>query len=628
MKKHLLKLYPLAMVAHGKDEHSAGDGDVTSGSSSAAAGTVFSQICFPQLEENLREMMPFCLTIVALFLYVYFSCSKIKVFRSKVGIAASAAVTVLMTICMALGMSGVGLSVSSPVYFVPYLVAFISLENVLVVTRSVVGTPEHLDVKVRVAQGLGKEGWNMTKNLFCQITILTMGYAVGALTSYSEGHHHQSQLGGGPAERSPGFGVHAQEFCLLAVMGLLSDFFMQTFFFVTVLSMDMYSFELCDEVRTRTTPNSGSGKLSSGVFDKTSGTISGGEPKNAVFSIFRSDSSGTCNVMIYPWDNDDVDRRVRQRQALLTSEDQGRVGEARRVKLLYFWAQRRIVQRVFVLVMLGWLSTVVLNQFSLVDVSRAAGAALHGLPTSALLTSLRRETTNSTFSEAEKVDDDRQKSGGGNGGPLFDEPWRRLPARHWPMLFGIYNLSLHGRCLTMLPPIRLSMVVSPEMAKSLRHPDEAAILESESRGDVDHLGKNVSEDEEDVDDEAEAEETRGLLHPDMPELSPFTPTSRHELLLAFVLAAPTFLFLTYLCVLLYRCICPKDYAEWRSSWYKATAGADDASAAPDPSGRAPHPSDRYTQVWRDLLTCSKQAVAEVVSERRLVGCDTFPTCRY
>jgi len=36
----------------------------------------------------------------------------------------------------------------------PYLVVVIGLENVLVVTKSVVSTPVHLEVKLRVAQGL------------------------------------------------------------------------------------------------------------------------------------------------------------------------------------------------------------------------------------------------------------------------------------------------------------------------------------------------------------------------------------------------------------------------------------------------------------------------------------------
>ena len=95
-------------------------------------------------------------------------------------------------------------AINTKVYFVPYLVAFISSENILIVTRSIIESPAHLDVKIRVAQGLGKEGWNMTKNLFCEITILTAVFiVVGFMDSTT------------------------QEFCTLAVMGLLADFFLR-----------------------------------------------------------------------------------------------------------------------------------------------------------------------------------------------------------------------------------------------------------------------------------------------------------------------------------------------------------------------------------------------------------------
>ena len=44
-------------------------------------------------------------------------------------------------------MVGQSLGGSGYVYLVPYAVAFISLENVLVITRSIVSTPAHLDIK-------------------------------------------------------------------------------------------------------------------------------------------------------------------------------------------------------------------------------------------------------------------------------------------------------------------------------------------------------------------------------------------------------------------------------------------------------------------------------------------------
>ena len=77
-------------------------------------------------------------------------------------------------------------------------------------------------VQVRVAQGLAREGWNITKNLFSEITVLTCGFFLGVLQA------------------------EVQDFCLLAVMGLLADFYLQTFFFVTILSIDIGRSELVD----------------------------------------------------------------------------------------------------------------------------------------------------------------------------------------------------------------------------------------------------------------------------------------------------------------------------------------------------------------------------------------------
>ena len=45
-----------------------------------------------------------------------------------------------------------------------------------------------------------------------------------------------------------------QEFCRVAVMGLLSDFFLQTFFFTTILSMDIGQMELSDVLQKQPSP--------------------------------------------------------------------------------------------------------------------------------------------------------------------------------------------------------------------------------------------------------------------------------------------------------------------------------------------------------------------------------------
>jgi hypothetical protein len=83
----------------------------------------------------------------------------------------------------------------------PYTVVFVGLENVLVLTRSVVSTPAHLDTKIRVAQGLSREGWGIAKNLLLELTVLTAGLCTMQ-----------------PA---------VQEFCIFAIVGLVCDFFLQ-----------------------------------------------------------------------------------------------------------------------------------------------------------------------------------------------------------------------------------------------------------------------------------------------------------------------------------------------------------------------------------------------------------------
>ena len=55
------------------------------------------------------------MTLLVLFWYVYFSCNKIELVRSKLGIALSAVFTVLGAVTMSLGMSGVSLNIHSKV---------------------------------------------------------------------------------------------------------------------------------------------------------------------------------------------------------------------------------------------------------------------------------------------------------------------------------------------------------------------------------------------------------------------------------------------------------------------------------------------------------------------------------
>jgi hypothetical protein len=54
------------------------------------------------------------------------------------------------------------------------------------------------------------------------------------------------------------------------------------------------------------------------------------------------------------------------------------------------------------------------------------------------------------------------------------DPWKRLSHYHWPAILSLYNISLSGHYISILPPIRLSHAVSSEQARALRNPDEKA----------------------------------------------------------------------------------------------------------------------------------------------------------
>ena len=150
------------------------------------------------------------------------------------GLAFAAVTQVILSLCMSVGIcSYFGLTPTlhgSEIF--PYLIIFIGFENIVVLTKSVVSTPFDLDVRYRIALGLKKESWVITKILTFELIIICSGLFTMV-----------------PA---------IQEFCLFAYVGLLIDFFMQMIFFVTVLSIDIRRMELSDLNKKRSLPSAAS----------------------------------------------------------------------------------------------------------------------------------------------------------------------------------------------------------------------------------------------------------------------------------------------------------------------------------------------------------------------------------
>ena len=113
----------------------------------------------------------------------------------------------------------------------PYLVIFIGLENLVVLTRAVTSSQAQKqfdDIRERVAHALRAESWTISKHLVYELVIVMIGFITYVPT--------------------------IREFCQLALIGILIDFFMQINFWLAVLSIDIRRFTV--GLRKKTKSNS------------------------------------------------------------------------------------------------------------------------------------------------------------------------------------------------------------------------------------------------------------------------------------------------------------------------------------------------------------------------------------
>ncbi|CAG0921928.1 unnamed protein product [Notodromas monacha] len=433
--------------------------------------------------------MPLTAAYLAVFLYIYFSVHKLEQLRSKLGIAFAALVTVFLSLCMSVGICArLGLRIVwTGTELFPYMIVLIGLENILVVTRSVVSqSKSHLDVKIQIAKGLNKEGWSITKNLLMEVSIVTIGFFL--------------------------FVPWIQPFCLLVLAGTLSDFFLQMTFFAPILSVDLKRMEALVAARPAATCL-------------------------ADLSVFRSH---------YP---------------TYVVAPASTVPLPRRLRLVFFWARWRVIQRCFIAFMLIWFSLVAyrlfvvgmlgaLGNFPVANVSAVAEevkAATETIVELKKVVVIEEETESSSSSAA--------------------SAWKRLAPGHWKAVFDLYGISVWDRFITVLPPILLTASVGLDEALKLRNAKDAEVSKN-----FEFRTWNMGLDAADIHD---ATELRKTLPPGLDtsgywgvDGSAYVPQSPLQVVYACLLAVPTLFFLAYLAVVLYRCVCTRHYAEWRSSsWW-------------------------------------------------------------
>uniref|UniRef100_A0A671UXH9 Sterol regulatory element-binding protein cleavage-activating protein n=1 Tax=Sparus aurata TaxID=8175 RepID=A0A671UXH9_SPAAU len=397
-------------------------------------------------EIGIAELIPLVTTYIILFAYIYFSTRKIDMVKSKWGLALAAVVTVLSSLLMSVGLCtlfGLTPTLNGGEIF-PYLVVVIGLENVLVLTKSVVSTPVDLEVKLRIAQGLSNESWSIMKNMATELCIILIGYFTLV-----------------PA---------IQEFCLFAVVGLVSDFFLQMFFFTTVLSIDIRRMELADLNRRL--------------------------PAEAGLPPPKPGPLRTREVPPPP--------RPSPHTITLQTPAFRNLRLPKRLRVVYFLARTRLAQRIIMVGTVIWIGILVYTDPAGIRTYLAAQVSEQsplgdpgggGLPPHlGVAPVFRGGDPTSTLSIHPAPDptplpenQSQGHHGSARAGPLPQAPpavpqitwgaedeegWRRLSFRHWPSLFSYYNITLAKRYISILPVIPVTVHLSPQEAIETRHPQD------------------------------------------------------------------------------------------------------------------------------------------------------------
>ncbi|GIX67771.1 sterol regulatory element-binding protein cleavage-activating protein [Caerostris extrusa] len=455
--------------------------------------------------------------------------NKIELVKSKWALAISAVLTVVMSLLMSVGLClwfGLNPTLSGS-EILPYLIVVIGLENMLVLTKSVVSTPLHLDVKLRVAQGLSKEGWSITKNLLTELALLMVAFLT--------------------------FVPKIQEFCLFAVVGLLTDFFLQLVFFATFLSVDIRRMEVTDLQRNciREVTGVRSNQISRANEDQhlKNPTHTRLVPVNGGYNSIMKCTNSSTKIFAPP------------AAPML-------VKLPKRMKFIYFWARTRMIQRGLMVCLVMW---IVLLAYSSGVVEKYTGNPnlVNDQVISPLISTISQkinasfpaptqEPDSKLWNCSEQIVKDFVKNIDIRLKHHALNIWRSLSSQHWTTLFGYYNisLSLSGRFISILPPIHISVAVNPDNVVELRNPADVEI----SRKSYWKFLSSGEIKDGDIDD---------LLSRDQP----YHPSTPGEVAIAIALAIPSLLFLIYIMIVMYRCMCSKHYAEWRTSW-KNSNGVD------------------------------------------------------
>ena len=425
---------------------------------------------------RFNDLLPLLSTYCILGCYIYFSVRKINFVKSKIGMAFAAVVSVIVSLMMAVGLcSLIGLTpkLNGGEMF-PYLVCFVGLENILVITKSVVGTHSHFDVDKRIAIGLSREGGSIIKNLLLELVLIALGYFT--------------------------FVPRIREFCAFAFVGILTDFFIGMFFFVSVLSLDIRRLDVEDPYQ---------------------------EPP------------GDDNELLYP-----VHKNLKKRnwkklskppEAHSVSIENGGKAQSilkipKRMKVIFFFGDTRIVQRGLMVTFVVWFSFLVYSDpAGLFNENQTSLAGqFHRLHFNLDAVTALKQMDEEIPSIKERV----------NWGFKDVLSSRYLSFRHWPTLFAYYNITLAEKFVSILPPILIP--ISPVK-------DVNEIIDDQV-------------DKRDHEPKASPMEASDIYNFVIQPLPGYNPLTGFEYYITLIMGAVSGILFVFLLHIMYQCICSRRYS--------------------------------------------------------------------
>ncbi|KAI6183470.1 Sterol regulatory element-binding protein cleavage-activating protein [Aphelenchoides bicaudatus] len=372
---------------------------------------------FYRPREYISDYLPLLVSYFLCALYFYYTVNKFQMVKSKTFLALASFLTVATTLSSTSGICAyfeLNASLWRASVF-PYLAMILGLENVLCITRSVVYIPPSLDVPTRLAHGLSMQGNSITKYFFTELLLLLLGY----LTKLPQ----------------------IQEFCVFAFIGIVVDLYMQLFFYTPCLAFDLYRMDGEDkqrfalmlfdvdirQLKKYPAPRCPARYFFPSLFTGKNRLIRAHSETN----ISKNDGSTTITY------------KGGHRRSMSTDKNLQQMKESNsvvsnRLRVLYFWTKRRLVQRVLIglfFVWVIWLAFMVHKW------------QIFGMTGSSTNVTTHRNnlwTSQNIFDSA----------------PLEFGHYIQQTFRWWPALFAEYNLSLSGRYITFLPPVIIESVVN------------------------------------------------------------------------------------------------------------------------------------------------------------------------